>query len=86
MDRETLLALGERLKRYITFEESLRIGMILPQILKSEGCDHTLTRTADWLKEAGRDVDADVRWLKERGGDCDCKVLTNVIGRMDAEV
>jgi len=39
-DGETLLALGEHLKRFITITAGPRIGMILPQTFNSEGCDH----------------------------------------------
>lgn len=86
MDRVALLALGEYLGRFITFTEGPRIGMILPQVFKSEGCDHTLDKTVEWLKAGGHDVDVSLRWLKERGGACDCKVVTNVIHHLDDEL
>jgi len=85
MDRETLLALGEHLKRFITITAGPRIGMILPQTFNSEGCDHTFEKSIDWLKANALDVDAAIRWLKRRGADCDCQVITDVILRLDAE-
>lgn len=85
MDRETLLALGEHLKRFITITQGPRIGMILPQTFKSEGCDHTFQITTDWLKAGGHDVDASLKWLKRRGAKCDCEVITDVIFHLDEE-
>jgi len=85
MDRETLLALGEHLKRFITITAGPRIGMILPQTFNSEGCDHTFEKTIDWLKANALDVDASIKGLRTRGADCDCQVITNVIYRLDAE-
>jgi hypothetical protein len=86
MDREALLALGDYLKQSITFRQGPRVGMILPQVFQSEGCDHTLDRTIEWLHTHVQNVEAAVRWLKERGGTCDCTVITNVIWRLDEEL
>ena len=86
MDRETLFALGEHLRQSISFTESPRIGMILPQTFKSEGCGHTFDKTTAWLEANGHDVEKSIRWLKERGGDCDCKVITNVVWHIDDEL
>ena len=84
-DGETLLALGEHLKRFITITAGPRIGMILPQTFNSEGCDHTFEKSIDWLKANALDVDASLNRLRTRGADCDCQVITNVILRLDAE-
>ena len=86
MDRDALLALGEHLKQFITFTEGPRIGMILPQLFKSDGCDHTFAKTKAWLEANGHDVEKSIRRLKERGGDCDCKVIMNVIWHIDDEL
>jgi hypothetical protein len=86
MDRDALLALGDYLKQFISFDDGPRIGMILPQVIKSEGCDHTLDRTVEWLRAHSHDVEKSIRWLKERGGKCDCKVVTNVIFHLDDEM
>lgn len=86
MNRETILALAEHLRQSITFTEGPRVGRLLPQSFRSEGCDHTLAKTTDWLTANGHDVNAAVRWLKERGGTCDCKVITNVVRTLDAEI
>ena len=85
MDKETLLALGKHLKQFITLTAGPRIGMILPPTFKSEGCDHTLVRTTAWLEQSGLDAGASIKWLRDRGADCDCKVLTNIILRLDDE-
>ncbi|NQU08435.1 MAG: DUF2695 domain-containing protein [Candidatus Abyssubacteria bacterium] len=86
MDKETLLALGKHLKQFITLTAGPRIGMILPPTFKSEGCDHTFRRTTDWLTANGHDPDPSLKQLKRQGADCDCKVLTNIILRLDDEV
>jgi hypothetical protein len=86
MDKHIVEALGEYLGRFITFSEGPRVGRILPQVFRSEGCDHSLTRTIEWMKAEGRDVDAEVRWLKQRGGTCDCRVVQNVIWRLDDDL
>ena len=86
MDKEALIALGERLKLFITITAGPRIGMILPQTFKSEGCDDTFARTTAWLEENGLDVDASLKWLRARGAGCDCQVITNVIYRPDEEL
>lgn len=86
MDRETLLRLGERLKEFITITQGARIGMILPQTFKTEGCDHTFQKTAAWLKAGGHDVEASLNWLRNRGAECDCQVITNIIFRLDDEI
>ncbi len=86
MDRDTLAALHEHLKRFITLSEGPRLARLLPPTYKSEGCDDTLKHTVEWLKARGRNVEADVAWLNERGGECDCKVITNVIWFLDAEI
>lgn len=86
MNEETLLALGEHLKQFITLTPGPRIGMILPPTFKSEGCDHTFRRTTDWLKANGHDADASLKWLKRQGADCDCRVITDIILRLDDEV
>lgn len=83
MDRETLIALGEHLKESITISAGPRIGMILPQTFKSEGCDHTFRKTTAWLEANAHDVDASLRWLKRRGATCDCRVVTEIIYRLD---
>jgi len=86
MDREALLALGDRLKRFITITAGPRVGMILPQTFKSEGCDDTFARTTAWLEENGLDVIASLKWLRARGAECDCRVITDVIYRLDEEL
>ena len=86
MDRETLLTLGEHLKQEIAFTQGPRVGRLLPQVFRSEGCGHTLDRTAEWLETNGHNVKSSIRWLKERGGDCDCKVITNIVLRIDDEI
>ena len=86
MDKETLLALGEFLQQSITFTQGPRVGMILPQSFKTEGCGHTLRKTIEWLESNGHDVISSMRWLKERGGDCDCKIITNIVLRIDDEI
>ncbi|ASK33314.1 DUF2695 domain-containing protein [Alloalcanivorax mobilis] len=41
-------------------------------------CDHTLTRTREFLHRHGHDVAAVEPWLNQHGGFCDCEVLANV--------
>jgi hypothetical protein len=86
MNEETLLALGEHLKQFITLTPGPRIGMILPPTFKSEGCEHTFAKTTAWLTANDHDVATSLKWLKRRGADCDCKVLTEIILRLDDEV
>jgi len=83
IDRDTLQALGDHLKQHISFEAGPRVGRLLPQTFKSKGCDHSLDRTIEWLKANGRDVEKDTRWLKRNGGTCDCKVIMNIVWRLD---
>lgn len=78
MDDALVLALARRLKESISFKTGPRVGRLLPQVFESEGCDHTLARSREWLSRQGRDVESDLRWLKQQGGACDCKVMTNV--------
>lgn len=85
MDRETVEALAEHLKQFISITEGPRIGMILPQTFKAEGCDHTFQKTIGWLETNYLDVDTSVRWLKRRGAKCDCEVLTEIVLRLDEE-
>jgi len=86
VDRETLIALGEHLKKSITISAGPRIGMILPQTFVSEGCDHTFQKTTEWLEAGGHDVDSSLGWLKRRGTTCDCQVITEIIYRLDEEL
>lgn len=41
-------------------------------------CDHTLSRTVEWAKEQGLEVDRVLASVREFGGYCDCEVLFNV--------
>jgi hypothetical protein len=86
MKEETLKELGEHLKQSITLIPGPRIGMILPQTFKSEGCDHTFEKTTEWLNANGHDVEPSLKWLKRRGADCDCQVITNIVNLLDVEL
>ena len=86
MEQETLEELGEHLKKFIKIIPGPRIGMILPQTLQSEGCDHTFKKTTDWLNANGHNADISLKWLKRQGANCDCQVITNIISRLDAEI
>jgi hypothetical protein len=85
IDKESLQSLGKHLLKFITFEAGPRVGRLLPQSFKSQGCDHSLTRTTEWLEANASDIIADTRWLKQHGGTCDCKVITNIVWRLDEE-
>jgi len=41
-------------------------------------CDHTLTRTTEWAKREGLEVERVLASMREFGGFCDCEVLFNV--------
>ncbi|RJP74221.1 MAG: DUF2695 domain-containing protein [Candidatus Abyssobacteria bacterium SURF_17] len=86
MDRATFDALCAYLRQFITFSAGQRVGRLLPQSFESHGCDHTLSKTTEWLKSQGRNVEADRAWLREYGGECDCKVITSVMIRLDQEI
>jgi hypothetical protein len=85
MDRETLIALGERLKESITISAGPQIARLLPPTFIVEGCDDTFAKTTVWLTANGHDIDASLRWLKRHGAACDCQTLTNIIYRLDEE-
>ncbi|WP_047515935.1 DUF2695 domain-containing protein [Methylophilus sp. UBA6697] len=42
------------------------------------GCDHTLSKTLDFLGDRKFEPATVIPWLKEHGGYCDCEVLVNV--------
>lgn len=86
MDRETLIALGEHLKKSITITAGPQIARLLPPTFKVEGCDDTFAKTTAWLTSNGHAVDTSLRWFKRRGAACDCQVITNIIYRLDDEV
>ena len=83
MDRETIIALGEHLKKSIIITAGPRIGMILPQTFKVEGCDDTFAKTTAWLTANRHDVDTSLEWLRSHNAACDCQVITNIIYRLD---
>ena len=41
-------------------------------------CDHTLSRTMEWAKREGLEVERILASMREFGGYCDCEVLFNV--------
>lgn len=43
-----------------------------------DGCDGTLRRTREFLRERGLPEGAIIDWLMYHGGGCDCEVLANV--------
>jgi hypothetical protein len=44
----------------------------------SDGCDHTLRYSTDFLERKKLDVPRVTSWFHEHGGYCDCEVLANV--------
>lgn len=42
------------------------------------GCDHTLSKTLDFLAARKLEPTSVISWLQEHGGYCDCEVLANV--------
>ena len=44
----------------------------------TQGCDHTLRFTREYLGGRSLAVERIVDWLHEHGGYCDCEVLANV--------
>ena len=44
----------------------------------SEGCDHKLTKTKEFLNSKGLSDSPIINWLYAKGGGCDCEVLNNV--------
>ena len=64
------------------FPEQLEsLGTYLEKKIDACGCDHTLTRTKEWLDEnIPKSKKSKVtRALQNQGGFCDCEVLLNVI-------
>ncbi len=86
MDRETIIALGEHLKKFSTITAGPQIARLLPPTFKVEGCDHPFNKTTPWLTANGHDADTSLRWFKRRSAACDCQVITNIVYRLDEEV
>jgi malonyl CoA-acyl carrier protein transacylase len=44
-----------------------------------EGCDHTMNKTVNFLKQKEiKNIDQVIEWLNDNGSYCDCEVLANV--------
>ncbi len=48
------------------------------------GCDHTLSKTLEFISANGLDEAPTVQWLNEYGGFCDCEVVANVLDNCPA--
>ena len=44
-------------------------------------CDHTLKKTAEFLRAKGHPLEQVIPWLQEHGGYCDCELMLNVFTR-----
>ena len=86
MDYELLTRLGDHLREHIKITAGPRIGMIIPQSFKVEGCDHTFGLTTTWLEANGLDAAASIDWIRRQGADCDCKIITDLIPGLDKEI
>lgn len=46
--------------------------------LDEKGCDHTPTKTINFLDSKQLNTEIILKWLQKQGGFCDCEILWNV--------
>ncbi|HKY22538.1 MAG TPA: DUF2695 domain-containing protein [Vicinamibacterales bacterium] len=45
--------------------------------VETQGCDHSLRFTREWITSNNQPKDKLLAWLAEHGGYCDCEVVAN---------
>ena len=68
MNRTELFLLCDYLSRFITFGTDD----------ESNGCDHTLLHTREWIAARNLDQETCLGWLQQRGGWCDCMIVSEI--------